>query len=78
MNAKYKYELDSPVVDYILKALNRTQIAGVQSAQDLLAVVNMLQSPLNAEDLEKEQYESLKSKFDSKAVPVEEPAKKKK
>jgi len=74
---KLKYELDSTVVDYLLKALNRTQIAGVQSAKDLLAVTELLQNPLNAEDLEKEQYQALKSKFD-KEIPVEKPPKKKK
>jgi hypothetical protein len=74
---KLKYELGSAVVDYLLRALNRTQIAGVQSAEDLLGVVKLLQNPLNAEDLEKEQYHALKSKFD-KEIPVEEPPKKKK
>lgn len=66
MEKKFKYELSEGVVSYILNALNRVQIAGVQQAQDLLKVVKMLQTPLNAEELEKEQYEALKGKFEKK------------
>lgn len=64
MEKKFKYELNQDVVNYILNALNRVQIAGVQQAQDLMEVVKLLQSPLNAEELEKENYEALKSKFE--------------
>lgn len=63
-NTKLNYSLDAEVVNYILSALNRNQIAGVQQAKDLLAVVETLQKPLNADDLEKEQFETLKAKFD--------------
>jgi hypothetical protein len=63
---KFKYEMEEQVVTYILNALNRTQIVGVQQANDLLAVTKILQSPLNAEDLEKESYETLKNKFEPK------------
>lgn len=63
-NTKLNYSLDAEVVNYILSALNRNQIAGVQQAKDLLAVVEILQKPLNADDLEKEQFETLKAKFD--------------
>lgn len=66
MEKKLKYELSEVVVSYILNALNRVQIAGVQQAQDLLEVVKMLQTPLNADELEKEQYEALKGKFEKK------------
>lgn len=66
MEKTFKYELSEQVVNYILQALNRVQIAGVQQAQDLMEVVKMLQSPLNADELEKETYETLKSKFDKK------------
>jgi hypothetical protein len=66
MEKKLKYELSEQVVNYILQALNRVQIAGVQQAQDLMEVVKMLQSPLNAEELEKETYETLKGKFEKK------------
>lgn len=62
----FNYALSQQVVSYILNALNRVQIAGVQQAQDLLEVVKMLQTPLNADELEKEQYEALKGKFEKK------------
>lgn len=66
MEKKLKYELSEGIVSYILNALNRVQIAGVQQAQDLLEVVKMLQTPLNKDELEKEQYEALKGKFEKK------------
>ena len=64
MEKKLKYEFDSSVVNYILNALNRNQIAGVQQAKDLLAVIELLQKPLNADEIEKESYEALKAKFE--------------
>jgi len=65
-NAKFKYELPADVVNYLLAAVNRSQIAGVEAAQSLLQVVEILKNPLNAEDLEKDQYEALKGKFEPK------------
>ena len=59
-----KYEMTNDLVNYLLKALNKVQIVGVNQANDLITVTKLLQNPLNAEDLEKDQYESLKSKFD--------------
>lgn len=64
METKLKYEISGDVINYILNALNRNQIAGVQQAKDLLSVVELLQNPLNKEDIEKEQFEQLKSKFE--------------
>lgn len=65
MNEKlYKYELSEEVVNYILNALNRVQIAGVQQAQSLLNVVTLLQSPVNQDDLDKKQLEELKAKYE--------------
>ena len=75
---KLKYEMSNDVVNYILTALNRSQIVGsnvVQDAKNLLAVVTLLQTPLNREELEKDEYEALKSKFD--APKTEEKPKKK-
>lgn len=63
METKYKYELGADVVNYILNALNRNQIVGVQQAKDLLAVIELFQNPLNKEELEKKQYEQLSKKF---------------
>ena len=64
METKLKYEISAEIINYILNALNRNQIAGVQQAKDLLAVVELLQKPLNADELEKEQFETLKAKFE--------------
>jgi len=63
---KYKYELTQDVVNYILNALDRSQISGVNQAKDLLSVIEILQKPINAEELEKEQFEKLKEKFEVK------------
>ena len=63
-NKKLKYEMEEQVVNYILTALNRSQIVGVKAAQDLLAVTQLLQNPLNVEELEKETFETLKNKFE--------------
>lgn len=65
-NKTLKYDLPSAVVEYLLNALNRIQIVGVQQAQDLLQVLQLLQNPINKDELEKEQYEALKSKFEIK------------
>ena len=67
MEKKLNYELDANVVNYILGALDKVQIAWVQSAQDLIAVTNLLKNPLNADDLEKEQLEELKLKHEKKS-----------
>lgn len=66
METKLKYEFTSDVVNYILNALNRNQIAGVQQAKDLLSVTDILQNPLNKDEIEKTQYEELKVKFEKK------------
>jgi len=70
---KLKYELTPGAVEVLLKVLDKTQVSGIQNAQSLLQLVEILKSPLNAEELEKEQFEALKSKFDK-----EEDTKKKK
>ena len=66
METKLRYELSGDVVNYILNALNRNQIAGVQQAKDLMTVVELLQNPLNKDEIEKAQYEELKGKFEKK------------
>jgi hypothetical protein len=63
---KYRYELTEDVVNYLLQAVNRVQISGVQQAQSLLQIVDILKSPLNADELEKEQLEELKAKYEKK------------
>jgi len=64
MNKKLTYELEAEVVNYLLQVLDNTQIRGVQQAETLLKVKDLLQNPLNKEELEKEQYEELKNKFE--------------
>ena len=61
-----KYELSEDVVNYILNALNRNQIAGVQQAKDLLTVTEILQNPLNKDEIDKARYEELRKKFEKK------------
>ena len=66
---KLKYEMSNEVVNYLLTALNRSQIVGsnvVQDAKNLLSVVSLLQTPLNREELEKEEFEALRDKFEPK------------
>ena len=66
METKLKYEFTGDVVNYLLNVLNRNQFAGVQQAKDLLTVTELLQNPLNKDEIEKEQYEQLKNKFEKK------------
>jgi len=65
-NQKLKYEFDVQVVNYILMVLDKVQIAGIQSAQDLITVTQLLKNPLNKDDLDKKIYENLKEKFEKK------------
>ena len=65
-NQKLKYEFDVQVVNYILTVLDKVQIAGIQSAQDLITITQLLKNPLNKDDLDKEIYENLKEKFEKK------------
>lgn len=66
-NQKLIYEMDVNVVNYILTALDRVQIAGVVQARNLLTVTEILQNPTNKDELEKETYDKLKEKFDKKS-----------
>ena len=63
---KLNYELETEVVNYLLQILDNTQLRGVQQAETMLKVKELLQNPLNKEDMEKEQYEELKNKFEKK------------
>ena len=65
-NQKLKYEFNVQVVNYILMVLDKVQIAGIQSAQDLITITQLLKNPLNKDDLDKEIYENLKEKFEKK------------
>jgi hypothetical protein len=58
-----KYEFTGNEVNWLLNILNRIQVAGIDQAKELLFMTEKLQKPLNASELEKEQYEKLKEKF---------------
>jgi len=64
MQKPLKYELETVEVQFLLDALNRVQLNGVQTAQALVAIVQKLQNPMNSDELQKEEYEKLKSKFE--------------
>ena len=67
MNSKkLKYDLTTEEVHYLLQALNRIQTVGVQQAEMLLKMVDLFKKPLNSEELEKEQLEQLKQKYEAK------------
>lgn len=63
---KLKYEFSQEEANYLLQALNKVQIVGVNSAQSLVIMTQKLQSPLNATELEKETLEALKQKYEKK------------
>ena len=54
-------------VNYLLNVLWRTQVNGVEQAKELIFITEKLQKPDNAEEMEKEQFEALKTKFEKKA-----------
>ena len=56
--------MDSAVVNALLKVLNNTQVVGVQDAKNLLVIVEILKNPINTEEIEREQLETLKAKFE--------------
>ncbi len=72
-NKKLKYEMDVEVVNLLLKVLDRSQIVGVQSAKNLLGVVDMFNNPVNKDELEKDTLEKLKNKFEPKKDTEEKP-----
>lgn len=65
MEKLLKYELQPQVVKYLLNAVNTQSIRGEQQARDLMAVLELLRTPANKEELEKESLEELKSKYES-------------
>lgn len=64
MEKLFKYELQEAVVKYLINAVNAQQVRGESQAQDLVAVLNLLRKPKNAEDMEKETLENLKAKYE--------------
>ena len=64
MNQLYKYELNPGVVQYLLRSVESQQIRGEQQARDLVSVLEILRNPKNMADLEKDQLESLKAKYE--------------
>lgn len=66
MEKKLRYEMTNDQANTLLEIINRSQFSGVNGAKIILSLVDLLQSPLNAEELEKEQFETLKAKFEKK------------
>ena len=64
METKLKYELTVEQVNTLLDIVNRTQMSGVQGAKAILGLAELLQNPLNKDDIEKAQYTTLKEKFE--------------
>ena len=60
----YKYEVTPAVAEYLYRSVNSQQIRGEQQAKDLLAVLEVLRNPKNAGELEKEQFDKLKAKYE--------------
>lgn len=66
MEQKLKYEMTSEQVSTLLEIVNRAQFSGVNGAKTIIGLVELLQTPSNADELQKKQYELLKTKFDKK------------
>jgi len=63
---KLEYAFTQETVNFLLKVLDSVQFVGVQQAQNILAIVQLLQNPLNVEKLQKEQLKELKEKYENK------------
>lgn len=64
MEKKLKYEMTNEQATTLLEIVNRAQFSGVNGAKTIIGLVELLQTPSNAEELQKEQYEALKNKFE--------------
>ena len=64
MEQKLKYEMTNEQATTLLEIVNRAQFSGVNGAKTIIGLVELLQTPSNAEELQKEQYEALKNKFE--------------
>lgn len=66
MEKKLKYEMTSEQATTLLEIVNRAQFSGVNGAKTIINLVELLQTPSNIDELEKEQYQTLKDKFEKK------------
>lgn len=64
MAKSYKYEFNLAVVQYLQRAVESQQVRGEQQAKDLVSILDLLRVPTNAEELEKENLETLKAKYE--------------
>lgn len=51
---KLKYEFTEDEVSFLLNAVNGQEVSGIQSAQYLVHIVNLLKEPLNLSELKKD------------------------
>lgn len=54
MEPKLKYEFTQEEVNFILNAINEQNISGIEPAQILTNIVNLLKNPLNLKELKKD------------------------
>ena len=66
MEQKLKYEMTNEQASTLLEIVNRAQFSGVNGAKTIIGLVELLQNPTNSDELQKEQYELLKTKFEKK------------
>jgi len=51
---KLKYEFTEDEVSFLLNAVNKQETTGIQGAQYLMHIVNLLKEPLNLHELKKD------------------------
>lgn len=66
MQKKLMYSFSQEEVQFLVNAVNRLQVAGVESARSIVYMDEKLRKPDNIDELEKDQLESLKAKYESK------------
>ncbi|MCK5607956.1 hypothetical protein KAR91_39110 [Candidatus Pacearchaeota archaeon] len=54
MEPKLKYEFTEDEVSFLLNAVNSQETTGIQAAQYLVHIVNLLKEPLNLHELKKD------------------------
>lgn len=51
----WKYELHPSVVEFLLFAVDKVQVSGVQGAQSIINATNVLRNPINLDELKPEE-----------------------
>ncbi len=61
-----KYELTQGAVQFLQLVLDKVEMSGIQNHQNVLMLVGILNKPVNANELEKAQFDAMKAKFEPK------------